>query len=195
MSLRFTYREAERRTDAAASDRPAGHRRTATGHRVRGVADRRPGDIRSSRSEEPVRQRIPGSDVRVGRGDSVPDRQVPSRRRAIADRRFDTRRRRQRSSSRCRQRHRRPTTQFATRRAGDVAMDRAAARRRGSGQPRPHVGTHRGGHQRRREPAAEVRQGVVRPGRRTTTTASPSGRVAPRWSTSRSPSSRSATCW
>ena len=45
-----------------------------------------------------------------------------------------------------------------------LAMDRAAACRRGSGQPRPHVGTHRGGHHRRREPAAEVRQGVVRPG-------------------------------
>ena len=43
-------------------------------------------------------------------------------------------------------------------------MDRAAACRSGSGQPRPHVGTHRGGHHRRREPAAEVRQGVVRPG-------------------------------
>ena len=125
----------------------------------------------------------------------VPDRQVPSRRCAVADRRFDARRRRQRSSSRGRQRNRRPATQFATRRAGDVAMDRAAASRRGSGQPRPHVGTHRGGHQRRREPAAEIRQGVVRPGRRTTTTASPCGRVAPRWSTSRSPSSRSATCW
>ena len=43
-------------------------------------------------------------------------------------------------------------------------MDRPAACRRGSRQPRSHVGTHRGGHQRRREPAAEVRQGVVRPG-------------------------------
>ena len=43
-------------------------------------------------------------------------------------------------------------------------MDRAAACRRGSGEPRSHVGTHRGGHHRRREPAAEVRQGVVRPG-------------------------------